>query len=610
MHITTRIGGAVLGAVGQAVWRIVSGAGSAAEVKTSSARADDTTPRQTTSACPWCHAKALNEVLAGNMGEQDFEQRGTYVIPAEIIHRDGQVWMQKICPEHGLIVDLLSSDAAFTTRMESLYRPQDPTREPPCGPRRKPSGLMLVIDLTNRCNMKCSPCFMDANHQPYVREATVEDVRQILNRAADSECRRDLDILFSGGEPTISPILLECLRVAKSMGFGRLHVATNGIRFAQEDLFARKAKDAGLHGVFLQFDGVSNEANAHRGISNLFDIKLAALEKIHQAGLNAALQVTVANNVNSSEIGKIVEFAVTSIDRIHSVLFQPLVFTGRDQLPANEDRWRRRYTLAHLAHDLKAQSKFEWMPLRDWFPISASGAFGNVLDALGLGFDLRSPAHDLHATHGQFSVLLVDTKTQQATPLSAFFSMDRFLDDASVITRQSGSPFKARVLFGASILRNLELQRAPVGLALGSLVRLFRQLAGRIKKSRVEEADKSRWQFLPINAVWFEDPFNVDFEAVCRSCAPVATEEGEFSFCSYNSMGWRQIIESRHRTADLSDWHRERGRHTIFANGATVPLERLTTARTTPAANSISSGNPSPEDGRILTPENAKRGNH
>lgn len=602
MHITTRIGSSILGAAGQAVWSVFSGTRSGAEVKTASVKPDDTTPRRTTSACPWCHAKALNEVLAGTMGEKDFERRTAYVIPAEIIHRDGQVWIQKICPEHGLIVDLLSSDAAFTARMESLYHPQDPSREVPHGPRRKPSGLMLVIDLTNRCNMKCSPCFMDANHQPYVREATIEDVQQILNRAADSESRRDLDILFSGGEPTISLIFLDCLRIAKSLGFGRLHVATNGIRFAQEDEFARKAKDAGLHGVFLQFDGISNEANAHRGISNLFDVKLAALEKIHRAGLNTALQVTIANNVNSSEIGKIVEFAVKSIDRIHSVLFQPLVFTGRDQLPANEDRWRRRYTLAHLAHDLKAQSKFEWMPLRDWFPISASGAFGNVLDALGLGLDLRSPAHDLHATHGQFSVLLVDTKTQQAMPLSAFFLVDRFLEDAGVIARQSRSPFRARLLLGASVLRNLELQRAPVGLALGSLGQLFRQLAGRIKKSKVEEADKSRWQFLPINAVWFEDPFNVDFEAVCRSCAPVATEEGEFSFCSYNSMGWRQIIESRHRTADLSDWHQKNGRHTIFANGATVPLERLVAAGSQPTANS-SNGNPSPKGDEIFSSE-------
>jgi uncharacterized radical SAM superfamily Fe-S cluster-containing enzyme len=126
------------------------------------------------------------------MDESRFEQHSPYLVPAEIVYREGQIWMQKVCPEHGMIEDLLSSDAAFTARMESLYHPQDPAREPPRGARRKPSGLMLVIDLTNRCNMKCSPCFMDANHSSYVREASVEDVRQILDRAAGSETRRGL----------------------------------------------------------------------------------------------------------------------------------------------------------------------------------------------------------------------------------------------------------------------------------------------------------------------------------------------------------------------------------------------------------------------------------
>ena len=166
MHFTTRIWSAILGTAGETAWLVFSGTGSGAEVNDRSIKLDNTTPRRTTSACPWCHARALNEVLTGTMGENDFERRSPYVVPAEIVYRERQIWMQKVCPEHRMIVDLLSSDAAFTARMESLYRPQDPDREPPCGPRRKPSGLMLVIDLTNRCNMKCSPCFMDANHQP------------------------------------------------------------------------------------------------------------------------------------------------------------------------------------------------------------------------------------------------------------------------------------------------------------------------------------------------------------------------------------------------------------------------------------------------------------
>src|SRR5438552_1851685 len=56
-----------------------------------------------------------------------------------------------------------------------------------------------------------------------------------------------------------------------------VHVATKGIRFAQEPAFAARAKQAGLHGVFLQIDGVTDESNAHRGIQHFMDVKMAAL---------------------------------------------------------------------------------------------------------------------------------------------------------------------------------------------------------------------------------------------------------------------------------------------------------------------------------------------
>ena len=223
-----------------------------------------------------------------------------------------------------------------------------------------------------------------------------------------------------------------------------------------------RAKDAGLHGVFLQFDGLSNEANAHRGIGNLFAVKLAALDKIHGAGLNTyrRSQLQTMSTTSKSEKSSV---AVKSIDRIHSVLFQPLVFTGRDQLPANEDRWRRRYTLAQLAHDLKLNRVLNGCPCETGFQFPHRCVWER-LDALGLGVERRSPAHDLHATHGQFSVLLVDTETHQAVPFSAFFLMDRFLQDATVIARDPGSPFCTRLLVVASILRNLKLAvRAGLG---------------------------------------------------------------------------------------------------------------------------------------------------
>jgi hypothetical protein len=57
---------------------------------------------------------------------------------------------------------------------------------------------------------------------------------------------------------------------------------------------------------------------------------------------------------------------------------------------------------------------------------------------------------------------------------------------------------------------------------------------------------------------------------------PYGTQEGEISFCAYNTgVGWRQIIENMHKTASLSEWYEEHGRHAVYAKGKAVPgIER------------------------------------
>jgi uncharacterized radical SAM superfamily Fe-S cluster-containing enzyme len=95
--------------------------------------------------------------------------------------------------------------------------------------------------------------------------------------------RRQVIILFSGGEPTLSPYYLEAVAYAKKIGFYRILAATNGIRFAEDLEFCKAAKAAGQHGVYLQFDGVSEEKNKHRGVGNLFDVKLRAIENLAAA---------------------------------------------------------------------------------------------------------------------------------------------------------------------------------------------------------------------------------------------------------------------------------------------------------------------------------------
>ena len=90
-----------------------------------------------------------------------------------------------------------------------------------------------------------------------------------------------------------------------------------------------------------------------------------------------------------------------------------------------------------------------------------------------------------------------------------------------------------------------------------------------IKKRR-----QDRWNFLLIAGMWFQDLFNYDFRRTEQCIIPYATQEGEISFCAYNTgIGWRNIIEKMHMTASLTKWYEEHGRHEIFAGGKKVALQ-------------------------------------
>src|SRR5207244_4552204 len=84
---------------------------------------------------------------------------------------------------------------------------------------------------------------------------------------------------------------------------------------------------------------------------------------------------------------------------------------------------------------------------------------------------------------------------------------------------------------------------------------------------------QDRSNLLFISCMWFQYLFNYDFRRTEQCIIPYATQEGEISFCAYNTgVGWRNIIEKMHMTATLTKWYEEKGRHEIFAGNKSVPL--------------------------------------
>jgi uncharacterized radical SAM superfamily Fe-S cluster-containing enzyme len=405
----------------------------------------------------------------------------------------------------------------------------------------------------------------------YVHELTWQDITKILDDALTVKPRRQLSVQFSGGEPTMSPHFLDAVAYARKLGYQWTQAASNGIRFAQEPEFARKARQAGLRLVYLQFDGVSNESHMHRKVGNLFDVKQRALENLKAADIDVTLVVTVINTINNDQIGPVVKFAVENIDKINAVSFQPVSFTGRDEDIADEDRHRQRYTLAHLAHDVKSQTGVT-EPMRDWFPLSATSVFSDLRDQLeGVGAEFGSLKCSCHPNCGTGTMLLVNETSRQVIPVPQLINVDRMLDDLAVINDSARSRLLTVAQVALSVFRNYRFEEAPKGLSVWKTLRIIDgQNGGRL---RLAERVHYDWRVLLIAGMWFQDLFNYDFRRTEMCIIPYATQMGEISFCAYNTgIGWRKIVEQRHNAGSTAEWFARKGRHSIYAGGRDVPL--------------------------------------
>ena len=277
--------------------------------------------------------------------------------------------------------------------------------------------------------MMCDPCFMDANQVGFVHELTWDEIKTMLDNAVTIKPRRQMSVQFSGGEPTLVPYFLDAVAYARKVGYTSVQAATNGIEFAKSKEFSKAAAEAGLRYAYLQFDGIGNAANSHRKVGNAFDVKLQAIHNLHEAGVDIVPVTTIVNGINNEQVGRIIEFALDNPKKINFLSFQPVSFTGRDEDISDERRQAQRYTLSHLAHDVKNQTGLG-EPTRDWFPISFMSTFSDWADLVhGPDRDWGQLSCGCHPNCGISMALMIDKETKEAVPVTAFINADRLAKD-------------------------------------------------------------------------------------------------------------------------------------------------------------------------------------
>src|ERR1700731_1283268 len=422
-------------------------------------------PRQTDSLCPDCVKEAREAIIHGKKDWRDLMNEKVGEIKAQIIERDGEVWMVKDCPVHGHYEDMMA---------------------------------------------------IDANQVGYVHELGWEEIQEILDNALRIKPRRQMSVQFSGGEPTMSPHFLEAVAYARKIGYNSVQAATNCIEFAKSKEFSKKAFEAGMLYAYLQFDGIGNDANGHRQVGNLFDVKLRAIENMHEAGIEIVLVVTIVNNVNNDQVGAIVKFAMDNPKKIAFVSFQPVSFTGRDEDITPERRLRQRYTLSHLAQDVSRQvGKVE--PTRDWFPISFIATFAGFSDLVhGPDSQWGALSCGCHPNCGVGTAIMINKETKEWAPVPRFLDAQQLVKDVTAITDAARGKGFSNFMMALALLKNYHAFQAPKGLTLYDLFKKFDKTWALTKDSekkygrtspdrKFDDAMKRRqapWNFLFIAGLW------------------------------------------------------------------------------------------------------------
>uniref|UniRef100_B8DJZ8 Radical SAM domain protein n=1 Tax=Nitratidesulfovibrio vulgaris (strain DSM 19637 / Miyazaki F) TaxID=883 RepID=B8DJZ8_NITV9 len=281
--------------------------------------------------------------------------------PAERVAVGDVVLLVKRCPEHGeFSAPVWRGEPAFT----GWVRPKIPTaRRGPgtervlgcpndCGlcPDHGQHTCTLLIEVTQRCNLRCPVCFAsagqsgglgggpdgargDERHEGDARASLPggdPTLGELVARLAVLRPRAgDANIQLSGGEPTLRDDLPQLVTAVRGLGYPFVQLNTNGMRLAREAGYAARLAAAGLDSVFLQFDGPDDAATARlRGLPLHAD-KVRAVEACAAAGLGVVLVCTVARGVNDHCLGDIVRFGLARVPVVRGAHFQPVSFFGR-----------------------------------------------------------------------------------------------------------------------------------------------------------------------------------------------------------------------------------------------------------------------------------------
>ncbi|MCW7080004.1 MAG: radical SAM protein [Candidatus Methanospirare jalkutatii] len=466
------------------------------------------------------------------------------VVPAEVYEENGEIRIRKRCEQHGEFEDVYWSDAALYKKFSAFACEGEGAgitqtkveRGCPydCGlcPMHKSSTILAIIDLTNRCNQRCPTCFANAAVSRRIYEPSLEQIEAML-RLLRSETPPCPAVQFAGGEPTLRNDFFEIVRMARDLGFAQIQVATNGIMLAKSVDFCRRMVDAGMHTVYLQFDGVTEEPYEVLRGRKALKTKLKAIENCRAGGVKSVVLVpTLARGVNDGQIGDILRFAAQNLDVVRGVNVQPISFEGRID---GVQRSKMRITIPDFIKLVEEQTDGQ-ISRDSFYPVPFVVPISKFVEAWKGTPQVEFTAHP-HCGAATY-VFVQDGKF---IPITDFVDVEGFIEfireEAEEVKNSRIGKMVAVGKIWLAMRRFVDEEKAPSDV-LPSLLDI-------LKSGSRSALAKFHHKTLFIGAMHFMDAYNFDLKRVQRCVIHYATPDLRIiPFCAFNALH-RESVERK-----------------------------------------------------------------
>ncbi|HUI40173.1 MAG TPA: radical SAM protein [Methanothrix sp.] len=187
---------------------------------------------------------------------------------------------------------------------------------------------VVMWNLTQRCNLACAHCYMDARSEA-VGELGLDEGVRLVDELADLKIPI---LILTGGEPLLSRNFYPLAFHAREVGLATV-ISTNGTLITPEA--AKLLAEARIRYVGVSIDAAAPERHdSFRGVAGAYTRALQGLRNARDAGLKTGLRVTLTRD-NWQDIPDLLELALE--EEIPRFCLYHLVPTGRGAALASRD---------------------------------------------------------------------------------------------------------------------------------------------------------------------------------------------------------------------------------------------------------------------------------